>query len=433
MARKLRKLIANETSSFARYFDVCFQILRRPEDSGALLDAIQCPHKETRAGVEDLPDLKAPRRSVMILLNGVLNFHLDIEGLLRGLHSKLDRFTRVAVIAYNPYLRFLFSWATWLGIRSGEVPATFLTRTDLANICKLSGFEVVRLRHVGSPFHFLPVLGSLLEPLFKALPLLKHLCLVNVIVLRPVIPELSQPSLSVVIPARNEKGNLENALRQLSGWDACHLEVVIVEGNSTDGTWEEVERLEREYSGRINMKCAQQQGKGKADAVRLGFELSSGELLTVLDADLTMPPELLHRFYDAYRRGLADFINGSRLVYPMEGRAMPFANRLGNIFFAKALSYVLDVRIGDSLCGTKLLSRNDYKRVVAWRKDFGDFDPFGDFELLFPAAVMGLGILDVPIHYHSRSYGRSNIHPFRDGWILLRMTLVGLLRIKCRY
>lgn len=144
-----------------------------------------------------------------------------------------------------------------------------------------------------------------------------------------------------------------------------------------------------------------------------------------------MPPEMLPRFYNAYCAGLADFINGTRLVYPMEGEAMRFLNRLGNIFFAKALSFVLDTNVNDSLCGTKLVRRDDYQRMVRWRGDFGDFDPFGDFELLFPASILGLGIIDIPVYYRARSYGATNIHRFRHGVMLLRMTLIGLFRVKC--
>src|SRR4030095_10294399 len=157
-------------------------------------------------------------------------------------------------------------------------------------------------------------------------------------------------------------------------------------------------------------KAFQQTGKGKADAVRLGFRNASGDVLTILDADLTMPPELLGRFFDAYCSGYADFVNGTRLVYPMEGEAMRPINWLGNVFFAKALSSVLQSRVGDSLCGTKLLARHDYERLERWPNDFGDLDPFGDFELLFPAAVLGLGIIDIPIRYRTRTYGSTNIH-----------------------
>jgi glycosyltransferase involved in cell wall biosynthesis len=184
------------------------------------------------------------------------------------------------------------------------------------------------------------------------------------------------------------------------------------------------------YKEVFSMRLLQQTGQGKSDAVRLGFAHSTGELVTVLDADLTMPPELLPRFCEAYSAGLADFINGSRLLYPMEEDAMRGLNRIGNVFFAKTLSYVLDTRIADSLCGTKLMARRDYERFCEWRNDFGEFDPFGDFELIFPAAVLCLGIIDVPIRYHARAYGSTNIQRFTDGWQLLKMTLIGFFKIK---
>jgi hypothetical protein len=152
-------------------------------------------------------------------------------------------------------------------------------------------------------------------------------------------------------------------------------------------------------------------------------------LLLILDADLTVAPELLPRFYEAYRCGLADFVNGSRLVYPISAESMRPLNRLGNIAFAKLLSWILATPLSDSLCGTKLLARHDYERMVEWRSDFGDFDPFGDFELLFPAAILGLGVVDVPIAYLPRTYGSTNISRFRHGLMLLRMTAIGLLRI----
>jgi glycosyltransferase involved in cell wall biosynthesis len=253
---------------------------------------------------------------------------------------------------------------------------------------------------------------------------------VAVVVLRPIVPERGKPSLTVVIPARNEKGNIEDAIIRLPDLGGARLEVIFVEGHSNDGTWEEIERVVAKYSGHLEVKAFRQTGRGKNDAVRLGFSEASGDLLTILDADLTMPPELLSRFYQAWCAGHADFVNGSRLVYPMEGNAMRFLNRLGNMFFAKALSFVLGTRLGDSLCGTKLLARHDHQRVVAWRKDFGDFDPFGDFELLFGASILGLGAIDVPIAYRARTYGSTNISRFRHGWQLLRMTAIGLFRVR---
>lgn len=427
----LDSILAREISAFAKYYDAIWQLSPLAHDKRKLLECLQHSRKEVAENVERLPDLSrnADDRSA-ILINGNFNHHFDVEALLASVKAKLNRNSRVVAVVYNSYLRNVYSLATALGLRSGPLPSTFLTQNDLRNLAALAGYEVVRARPVGYvPFSFLG-LGSLVNSVFAALPFVRWLGLAQVLVLRPILPDATPRKLSVVIPARNERGNIENALKRLGYFKHAELEIIFIEGHSSDGTWQEIERVAPLYAHRYRILKAQQTGKGKADAVRLGFSLATGDLLTILDADLTMPPEHLERFYLAYTRGLGDFVNGSRLVYPMEGEAMRFLNWLGNIFFAKALSNVLDVSIGDSLCGTKLVSRRDYARFIAWRKDFGEFDPFGDFELIFPAAVLGLGIIEVPVRYLARTYGSTNIHRFRHGLILLRMTLTGLFRIR---
>jgi hypothetical protein len=425
------RVIADEISTLTRYYDQVIQWLPRPEDSGAVLNQIDAPVKRVVSESAAFPDLRDEdaRRSA-VLIHGTLNHHHDIQSLFTELRGKLSRTSRVVIVLYNPYLRWLYTLVNWLGIRSGEVPETFLTETDLSNLARLSGFAVVRNRLCCYwPWRWFGI-GTLINRFMPMIPLLRWGSLTSIAVLRPVI-SVEAPGLSCVIPARNEKGNIEAALRRFPDL-GCETEIIFVEGHSTDGTWEEIQRVAELYEGRYHIKTLRQTGKGKADAVRLGFAHATQPLLTILDADLTMPPEMLGRFYRAYCEGCGDFINGSRLLYQQEGEAMRFLNRLGNVFFAKALSWVLDVQIGDSLCGTKLLSRADYRRAVEWRRDFGDFDPFGDFELLFPAAVLSFGIIDVPVRYLARTYGSTNIHRFRHGWQLLTMTLIGVFRIKVR-
>ena len=425
--RYFYRLIAAEISSFSRYYDRVLQTGVVAGDDGRLLEEIDAPEK---ARADELPPMQDERtRRTAVLLNGTLNHDLDIESLLTSIKAKLARTSRLAVVAYNPYFRSLYRLAIQLGIKRGDVPTTFLTRASLDNLARLSGFEIVRIRPAAYLPWNVPVLSWLLNTVMPTLPLLRWLALVNVIVLRPVIAADRRPSLSIVIPARNERGNIEAAVRRLPDLDT-EVEVLFVEGHSTDGTWEEIQRVADAVRGRVDIRALQQTGRGKSDAVRLGFREARGELLTILDADLTMPPEKLASFYQAYVSGRADFVNGSRLVYPMEGQAMRFLNHLGNIFFAKALSAVLDMRVGDSLCGTKLLARHDYERFVRWRAAFGDFDPFGDFELLFPAAVLAIGSIDVPVYYRARTYGATNIRRFRHGLELLRMVLTGFLQIK---
>jgi hypothetical protein len=342
------RLIAAEISSFARYFDRVLQTESVDSDDGGVLAAVDAPE---RAMVEELPPMtgEQTKRSV-VLLNATLNYHLDIEALLRSIKEKLSRTSRVAIVAYNPYFRLLYRF------KPGAMPTTFLTRTSLENLARLTGFEIVRLRPAVYLPWYIPLVSSVINRLMPTVPLLRWLGLVNVIVLRPVIADARRPSLSVIIPARNERGNIAAAIERLPDLGA-DVEVIFVEGGSNDGTWPEIERV---AAGNPKVRALKQTGRGKNDAVRLGFAEAKGELLTILDADLTMPPEKLGSFYEAYVSGRADFVNGSRLVYPMEGEAMRFLNHLANVFFAKALSSVLDLRVGDSLCGTKLLARHDY-------------------------------------------------------------------------
>jgi hypothetical protein len=421
--------LARELSTLMRYYDRVIQWLPRENDTGMLLAAIDAPVKETVGRDDIFPDLSGEtEQRTAVLVNGAFNHDFDIQGLLVQLRPKLSRTSRVIAVLYNPYLRWLYNLANRLRIRKGELPSTFVTRVDLQNIVKVSGYEIVRQRLAAyCPWKMLG-LGNAINRILPLVPLVRWLSLTSIVVLRPIPPQ-SRPGISCVIPARNERGNIENALKRFPDL-GCPTEIIFVEGHSNDGTWEEIQRVTALYQNRFRIQTLQQSGKGKADAVRLGFARATQPLLVILDADLTMPPEMLGRFYGAYCHGYGDFINGSRLVYPMEGEAMRFLNRLGNIFFAKMLSAILDQRIGDSLCGTKLLTRSDYQRMVVWRKDFGDFDPFGDFELLFPAAVLGLGIVDIPVRYLTRTYGETNIQRFRHGLLLLKMTWIGLIRIK---
>lgn len=425
----LNRLLGDEISQFSIYFEEVIQCYPLPSDIGELLGRVNCAKR-----VRELQGI-GPQNdgaSSLILLNGSLNQSLDIQGLLSQLTQNMSRGSRISVVLYNSYFRWLYAMANTLGLRRAEIPTTALTRLSFEGLAKLANCEIVKSK----PICFVPFslfgLGTLLNRILPMVPLLKWFSLAYVVVLRPIKPEVNKmPSLTVVIPARNEKGNIENAIQTLPRFNGG-VEVIFVEGHSQDGTWEEILRVQEKYKTTHKIRAIQQKGKGKNDAVRAGFEIAKNEILTIWDADLTVPPDFLLRFYRAYCEGRSDFINGTRLVYPMEGEAMRFLNLLGNIFFAKSLSWVLGANLGDTLCGTKLFSRADYKRFVKWREKFGDFDPFGDFELIFPAAILGVGIIDIPVPYRARTYGSTNIQRFRHGWILLKMTMIGFFRIKLK-
>jgi len=429
--RYLYDVMAAEISSLTRYYDRAIRWPGVPGDTGYLFEQVDCIVKQQLASAVDLPDLRSERTSrTAIIMNGTLNYDLDIHSLLTLMRGRLARTSRLVIVVYNPYLAWLYKLADRLGLLASGEPLNFLTYADIRSIAKLAGFEMVRARRTG--YFPWPLLGfgSIINRCAPVIPLVSLFSLSSIIVLRPVIREEGRrPSLSVVIPARNERGNIEAAVGRMPDLKT-DLEILFVEGHSRDGTWEEVQRVVENYRGPLKIRAVQQSGKGKNDAVRLGFSLAEGEVLTILDADLTMPPERLTQFFEAYCDGRADFINGTRLIYPMEGNAMRFLNRLGNVFFAKTVGRALDTTLGDTLCGTKMVARHDYLRMTAWRRAFGDFDPFGDFELLFPAAILGLGIVDVPIRYLARTYGSTNINRFHHGLMLLRMTLVGISRVK---
>ncbi len=429
--RYTNQLIAAHLSPLTRYLDRVIQVHPRAEDTGLLLSQLDTPETSVVPADEPFPCLTdTADQPTGILLNGNLNYSHDILSQLEQIKPNLARSSRVLVVAYNSYLSGIYKLAGRLGLRKGPLPTTFLTRHDLANLCKLSGFDVVHSETAGYFPWRLMGLGNVINRLLSLIPVVRWLGLANVVVLRPIIAEGDHfPSLSIVIPARNERGNILPALERLPDL-GCDMEIIFVEGHSQDGTWEEIEKQAAQWQGPQKIVTLQQPGKGKVDAVRVGFAAASCDLLTILDADLTMPPELLGQFYEAYRQGHGDFVNGSRLVYPMEGEAMRFLNHLGNVFFAKALSWVLGTPLSDSLCGTKFFSRADYARMTRWRDDFGDFDPFGDFEMLFPGAELGMGVVDIPIRYRARQYGSTQISRFRHGVVLLRMTAVGFWRIK---
>ena len=239
---------------------------------------------------------------------------------------------------------------------------------------------------------------------------------------------LDNPSVTVLIPCRNERGNIENAIRRMP--DFCDdLEILFVEGNSQDDTFDEILRVKDAYP-HLDIKALQQDGVGKGDAVRKGFAHARGDVLMILDADLTVPPEDLPKFYAAIVSGQGEYINGSRLIYPMEHEAMRFLNHVGNAGFSKVFSWLLNQRITDTLCGTKVLTKAHYEELVAQREYFGDFDPFGDFDLIFGSAKMNLKMVDIPIRYAARTYGSTQISRFRHGWLLIRMVAFAYPKLK---
>lgn len=382
--------------------------------------------------VEDLATTTTAPFDV-ILLTGVLGYLQDIQVVLERLHPFCHPGTRLILGFHNFLWEPLLHLAERLGQRRPQPQQNWLSMSDVHNFLAITGYTPVKLGRRFLIPKQIPWLGDWINRYLSQLPLLTHLGLTNYVVARPTPrpTEAAPPSYtcSVIIPARNEAGNLEAAIARLPVMGQ-HTEVIFVEGHSQDQTWETMQRLVDNYTGPLTLRAYQQTGKGKADAVRLGFAKATGDVLMILDADLTVQPEDLWQFWQVITQGRGEFINGSRLVYPRSLQAMPWLNTLANKIFALTFSYLLGQPLKDTLCGTKVLWRNDYDRIAAGRSYFGDFDPFGDFDLLFGATKLNLHIVEVPVRYQPRTYGRSNIAHVQEGLVLLRMCLYASRKIK---
>ncbi|WP_269524379.1 glycosyltransferase [Coraliomargarita parva] len=366
-----------------------------------------------------------------IVLDYLSGYLPDIQKAFENLQSACHPRTRIYITSLNYLWKPVFVLAQRMGLVLRQPASNWLSTADLVNLLELAGFEVVQERTEQIfPFR-VPLLDGFLNRFLVKLPLFRHFGVSLFIVARPVMkPELKSPcSCSVILPARNESGHIKAALERIPVLGG-KTELIIVEGNSTDDTWEVIEREVAAYQGPLEVRYFKQPGKGKWDAVYAGFAEAKGDVLVIQDGDLTAPPEDLPKFYAALASGRAEFVNGSRLVYPMESQAMKLLNFFGNKFFAMALSFVVDQPIKDSLCGTKMILREDYQRLLKRIEEFGAFDPYGDFNLIFGSSLLDLAIRDVPVRYKDRAYGDTNISRFSGAALLMRMTWFGLRKLR---
>ncbi len=412
-----------QTPNFRDAFEHYRGFLTTGEPTGPVRDA------------QRLEDAEAVRTfdPAYILLHGNLHFERDIQAFLEEIHGLCSPSTRVLVLYYSSLWRPLLTLATKLGLRQRTPEKNWIAPGDAANLLNLSDFEQVRReKALLMPFYF-PVVSGVMNRFFAKLPPFSWFTILNIALARPKMAPLAEsepkPSVSVIVPARNEAGNIADAIRKLPPMGPDD-EIIFIEGNSTDNTWDTIEEVQRTTTDPRTIRTGRQDGKGKGDAVRKGFAMAEKDILMILDADLTTPPEDMPKFYDALIRDRGEFINGSRLVYPMEKKAMRFLNLLGNKFFAAAFSFVLGQTFKDTLCGTKVLTRENYERLAANRDYFGDFDPFGDFDLIFGAARMGLKIVEVPVRYGERTYGDTNIQRWKHGALLFRMLFFAARKLK---
>jgi len=378
--------------------------------------------------IQDAESLTVNHKFDYIIISDLLSSLNDIQKVLNNLIEVSNNKTRIIISNYNYLWEPVLKLGEKIGLKAKQPLMNWLSTKDINNLLELEGFEIIKIENK----MFIPPKIFLISWFFNNflanLPLFRKFTLVNFIIARKRETKFSDTSVTIVIPARNEKGNIEKAVKRVPNFGTAQ-EFIFIEGNSTDGTYEEMLRVQKEYSDK-RIVVMKQSGVGKGNAVRDAFDAATGDVLMILDADLTMPPEDLPKYYKALVENKADFVNGCRLVYPMEGEAMRFLNLIANKVFGLLFSYLLGQKLKDTLCGTKVLFKDGYTTIKENRQYFGNFDPFGDFDLLFGASKQNLKIIEIPIKYRDREYGETQIKRFSHGWLLLKMCIFAARKIK---
>jgi SAM-dependent methyltransferase len=400
--------------------------------SPAMIKIAQSLHTEYEFITADAENMDLDEKFDFIIISDTIGYFEDIQKVFLQLQKAVTSETRIIITYINFLWLPILNLAEKIGLKMPHTRLNWLDLKDNSNLLRLADYDIIKTgKRFLFPFYF-PILSGLFNRYIANLPFFNSLCLNQYIIARSTLNHQTRNqelSVSVIIPTRNEKGNIENALMRMPKMGS-KTEVIFVEGNSTDDTLEEIKRVCEKYSPNMDVKYTTQDGKGKGDAVRKGFAMAKGDILMILDADLTVQPEDLPKFYDALASGKGEYINGTRLVYPMENEAMRTLNILGNHLFSIMFSWLLGQRLKDTLCGTKVMTKRNYEKLIANRSYFGDFDPFGDFDLIFGSSKLNLKIVEVPIRYKAREYGETNISRFKHGWLLLKMTFFAMGKIK---
>lgn len=366
-----------------------------------------------------------------IVLNGVLGKTGDMFKVLKNVQMACRPATKVLIYQYNYLWQWILALAEKMSFKKKEGVQNWLSVSDATTYLEGANFQVTRIfRRTIFPSNFLG-LGRILNFITVVLPFFDPLELDQFIVARPephLFPKESPESLTICITVRNEKGNIEKIVKLIPR--ICKdQEILFVEGHSTDGTREEILRMIKKYPSK-NIRVMGQPGIGQGDATRVGFKAAKGEIIIIYEGDDTSDPRDIEYFYKAMRNGRFEFIEGSRFVYPLDKKAMPIINQFGNIFFAKWFSFFLGQRTTDVLSGIKAILKRDFDVIYDRWGNLGVEDPFGDFELLYGAARMGLKIGGIPIRYYPRTYGQPKTRPFTHGPYLLKMAINGYLLFR---
>jgi Glycosyl transferase family 2 len=370
----------------------------------AMVEYARLQHPDLHFVRCDPEELDLREKFDYIIFNHIFDT-VDILSTLERIREHCTDDTQVIVINYNHLWQPLLQFASKVGLRSKFVDPNWISENDIRGFLRLAGYRPVRKHRLLLFPKWLPLFSFLMNNVLARLPGLRRLCLMQVMVARP-LPEPQDErdvTVSVIVPCRNERGNIQPAVERIPAMGK-HTEILFCDDKSTDGTADEVRRMQALHPEK-DIQLIEGPGICKAENVWNGFRAARGDVLMILDADLTVMPEELPMFFRALASRRGDFVNGSRLIYPLQQNAMKFTNEIGNKFFGQLFSFLLDQRIKDTLCGTKVLWRKDWARMEKSLGSWGIRDLWGDYELLFGASKMHLEIIEVPVHYQERIHG----------------------------
>ena len=421
-------LLASLNSSISVGIDISKEMIKEAKNKFKNIEFIE-------ADVENKDYIKKLNGTFdFIIISDTIGYFKDIQNTLDLLHKVCNADTRIIVAYYSPFWEPILNLAARLKFKMPELTKALLNETDISSLLNSSKFETVKKqKKILLPFKLFGI-GRFINRFLSCMPILSNLCIRNYVIARSLkaLANDMPTSASVIIPCRNEKGNIKNALERLPLFTK-DIEIIFVEGHSQDGTWEEVNKVinnKRFIKKGFKMKAIQQKGIGKADAVFSAFNIASKDVLMILDGDLTVPPEDIPKFWEKISSGEGEYINGSRLIYPMENEAMRFLNYIANKIFSILFTWLLGQRYTDTLCGTKVIRKRHYDKACIRNKDLGNFDPFGDFFIIFGAARLNLKMLEVPIRYRAREYGETQISRFSHGFLLIKMVIFAFFKLK---
>lgn len=392
--------------------------------SPAMIDIAKTRDPSSTYIIDDLLTLKHRNTYDYVLLLDTINFVSDVEIALKNIrHNLCHDHSRIVITYYNFLWQPLFLLAEFLGWKTRFPEQNWLRRSDITNLLQLTDFDVVQTgERILCPLG-IPLIATFCNRYLVSLPFFRLFALVKYVIARPIRHERKEYSVSIISAVRNERGNIRPIIDSMPCL-GTRTELIFIEGHSTDGTWEEIQSTIAEYKGSISVRGIQQTGKGKANALHEGIAVSTGDLLFIYDGDFTVHPSELTKMYEGFATGRAEFINTSRLIYPLEEGSMRVLNLIGNKAFSMLFSWLFSQSLSDVLSPVKALYRRDYPAVVT------RMDPFGDFDFFLGAGSTQLKMREVPVHYLERTYGTTKIRRFHHGWLLLNMCLVGAKKLK---